>query len=63
VVCSKEQEEAVNMISEDVAMIKVSGHDQEDEEGEESLGMLGSLFGKLKDMKDTQVINAAEYKM
>ena len=26
-------------------------------------GMLGSLFGKLKDMKDTQVINAAEYKM
>ena len=48
------------MISEDVAMIRVSGQDQKDEEG---LGMLGSLFGKLKDMKDAQVINAPEYKM
>ncbi|MBQ7492719.1 MAG: hypothetical protein IJT76_09095, partial [Clostridia bacterium] len=56
VICTKEQEEAVNMIAEDVAMILVAGQDQEDEED----GMLGSFFGKLK---DTQIINAAEYKM
>jgi len=47
VICSKEQEEAVNMIAEDVAMIKVSGQDSDDEDGED----------------DTQIINAAEYKM
>ena len=63
VVCSKEQEEAVNLIAEDVAMIKVSG--QAPEEGEEDEGgmvdgILGGFFGKLK---DAQVINAAEYKM
>ena len=58
VICSKEQEEAVNMIAEDVAMIQVSGQDSDDEDGED--GMVGSYLGKLK---DTQVINAAEYKM
>jgi len=47
VICTKEQEEAVNMIAEDVAMIKVSGQDSDDEDGED----------------DTQIINAAEYKM
>ena len=62
VICSKEQEEAVNMIAEDVAMIQVSGQDSDDEDGEDGMvgGMLGSFLGKLK---DTQVINAAEYKM
>jgi hypothetical protein len=62
VICSKEQEEAVNMIAEDVAMIQVSGQDSDDEDGEDSraLGMFGSFLGKLK---DTQIINAAEYKM
>ncbi|MDO4853241.1 MAG: hypothetical protein Q4A88_07470 [Clostridia bacterium] len=62
VICSKEQEEAVNMIAEDVAMIQVSGQDSDDEDGEGGMvgGMLGSFFGKLK---DTQIINAAEYKM
>ncbi|MDY3052372.1 MAG: hypothetical protein SOR89_04285 [Ndongobacter sp.] len=54
VVCTKEQEEAVHMIAEDVAMIRVS---EQASEGEEE-GMLGSLFGRLK---DTQVINAVEY--
>ena len=58
VICSKEQEEAVNMIAEDVAMIQVSGQDSDDEDGED--GMVGSYLGKLK---DTQVSNAAEYKM
>ena len=60
VVCTKAQEEAVNMIAEDVAMIKVSGQDQDPQEDEMLGGMFGSLLGKLK---DTQVINAAEYKM
>ena len=60
VICTKEQEDAVNMIAEDVALIKVAGQDQEDEEDGEAHGMFGSLLGKLK---DTQIINAAEYKM
>ena len=62
VICTKEQEEAVNMIAEDVAMIQVSGQDSDDEDGEDggALGMFGSFLGKLK---DTQIINAAEYKM
>ena len=62
VICTKEQEEAVNMIAEDVAMIQVSGQDSDDEDGEGGMvgGMLGSFLGKLK---DTQIINAAEYKM
>ena len=62
VICSKEQEEAVGMIAEDVAMIQVSGQGSDDEDGEDggALGMLGSFLGKLK---DTQIINAAEYEM
>ncbi len=62
VVCSKEQEEAVNMIAEDVAMVKFSGQGEEETEDEKAMvgGILGGFFGKLK---DTQVINAAEYKM
>ena len=61
VICSKEQEEAVNMIAEDVAMIKVAGSDPDDETGDGMVGgILGDFFGKLK---DAQVINAAEYKM
>ena len=59
VACTKEQEEAVNMIAEGVAMIKASGEGQNGEEE----GRMGSFFGKLKDLKDTQMINAAEYKM
>ena len=58
VVCSKEQEEAVNMIAGDAAMIKIAG--QEDSEDGMASGILGGFFGKLQ---DTQVINAAEYKM
>ena len=63
VICSKEQEEAVNLIAEDVAMIRVSGQDPEDgkdDEGGMVDGILGGFFGKLR---DAQVINAAEYKM
>ena len=60
VVCTKEQEEAVNMIAEDVAMIKIAGQDQEDNADGMASGILSDFFGKLK---DAQVINAAEYKM
>ena len=60
VICTKEQEEAVNLIAEDVAMIQVAGQGQEDEEDGMVGDILGGFFGKLK---DTQVINAAEYKM
>ena len=60
VVCTKEQEEAVNMIAEDVAMIKTAGQDEEDEEDENQDGTFGSFLRKLK---DTQIINSAEYKM
>lgn len=60
VICTKEQEEAVNLIAEDVAMIRIAGQDPEDSEEGTMEGILGGFFGKLK---DTQVINAAEYKM
>ena len=60
VICTKEQEEAVNMIAEDVARIKVSGRDQKNGEDGEAHGMNGSKPGKFK---DTQVINATEYKI
>ena len=60
VICTKEQEEVVNMIAEDVAMIQVTGQAPEDEEDGMAGGMFGSLLGKVK---DTQVINSAEYKM
>ena len=60
VVCTKEQEEAVNMIAEDVALIRISGQDEE-EDREGSAG--GLLKGVLGNLKDTQVINAAEYRM
>jgi hypothetical protein len=56
VCCSKEQEEAVNMIAEDVASIRVSeeGTDTPDE---------GSIVGFFRKLRDTQMINAAEYKL
>lgn len=56
VCCTKEQEEAVNMIAEDVAMIMVSGEEEDDRNG----WSFGNFFKKLK---DTQMINAAEYKL
>ncbi len=58
VICTKEQEDAVNMVAEDVAMIHIAGQDKED--GEDGMADGGSFLGKLKDV---QVINAAEYKM
>ena len=59
VVCTKEQEEAVGVIAEDVAMIGVPRQEQEGGVEEE-----GGIFGSfLNELKDTQVINAAEYKM
>ena len=61
VVCTKEQEEAVNMIAEDVAMIRISGQDEEEDDQDGSVG--GMLKGVLGKLKDTQVINTAEYKM
>ncbi len=60
VICTKEQEDAVNMIAEDVAMVKVSGQDQEKDEDMMVGDMVMSFLGG---KKDAQVINAAEYKM
>ena len=60
VVCTKEQEEAVNMVAEDVAMIRIAGQDQEDSEDGMVDGIMGGFSGKLK---GAQVINAVEYKM
>jgi len=56
VLCTKEQEEAVAMIAEDVAQILAAGKSGENPEE----GTLGGLLGKLK---DTQVVNAAEIKL
>ena len=60
VVCMKEQEEAVGVIAEDVAMIGAPRQEQEGGEDEKEGGIFGSF---LNELKDTQVINAAEYKM
>lgn len=60
VVCTKEQEEAVHMIAEDVAMIRVPGQESPDTEDGILEGILGSVLGKSKDI---QFVNAAEYKM
>lgn len=54
--CTEAQEEAVNIIAEDVASIRAHSGD----DGGMLGGMMRSLFG---DIKDTQVINAFEYKM
>ena len=54
VVCTKEQEEAVSLIAEDIAGIELA------EDGQASKDEGDSFFGRAK---DTQVINAAEYKM
>ena len=60
VVCSREQEEAVHMIAEDTALIRVARHDGDGTENGSLGGILGSILGIAK---DTQVINAAEYKL
>ena len=52
VVCTKEQEEAVNLVAEDAAMIRTAGQD-----GEEAAGETPG------DPNDNVSINAAEYKM
>lgn len=59
VVCTEEQEEAVNMICEDVARVSIAGRDDRDEGGILG-GILGGIFGGAS---DTQMINAAEFKM
>lgn len=51
------------MIAEDTAMVQTAGQPPEDDEDEAdgiASRMLGSFFGRLK---DTQMINAAEYKL
>lgn len=60
VICTKEQEAAVNMIAEDVAMIKVSEQDQGENEDIMIEDMMMSFPGSTK---DTQVINADKYEM
>ena len=53
VVCTKEQEDAINMIAEDTAMVRIYGQDGEESADSETPG----------NPKDTVLINAAEYKM
>ena len=54
--CTKEQEEAVSLIANDVASIRASGGEGDEDEG-------GSFFGMMRGLKDTQMINAVEYRM
>ena len=56
VICTKEQEEAVSIIAEDVAMIGAQGRNRK----VARMKIFGSF---LNELKDNQVINAAEYKM
>ncbi|MBQ7500485.1 MAG: hypothetical protein IJT91_06290 [Clostridia bacterium] len=59
VTCTKEQEEAVNFVSDGVAKIKVIGSETEDSEDESSYFSDPLAEGD----NDTVVINAADYKM
>ena len=54
--CCEEQESALSLVCEDVANIST----QEGEGIKGILGVVGSAFGELK---DTKMINAAEYKL
>lgn len=56
--CSKEQEEAVHMIANGVAKILVAEDDEDDSDD-----FFGTVKGFLGKLKDTQMINAAEYTM
>ena len=60
VICTKEQEEAVHIIAEDVAVIRISGQNDEEDRNDPA-GR--SLKGVLGERKATQIINSAEYKM
>lgn len=54
--CTKEQEEAVSMISEEIASIDTN------EDSKEKNGLFGGVLGDVfHDLKDTQWINAANY--
>lgn len=53
VVCNEEQEDAARMIAEDVAMLRVSGREKDADSGDGGFG----------DRGDTQIINAAEYRL
>ena len=53
VVCTKEQEDAIHMIAEDTAMVRIYGQDGEESADSDTPG----------NPKDTVLINVAEYKM
>ncbi len=59
VCCSAEQEEAVSMVSQDVAEIKVL----DEEEGGSEITLIDEKLSVISGEKDAQVINAAQYKM
>ena len=62
VICTKEQEEAVSMITEDVAMIKTSGQNGDEDSRDNPAGnLLKEMFANQNN--DNQVINASEYVM
>jgi len=58
--CGENQEGAVFMIAEECGQISVSGGDKDSEAG--GGGLLKELFGAAKDLADTKLINATEYK-
>lgn len=68
VLCSAEQEEAVNLVAEDVSAIRVRAADEgSDVEEEGAGGSLKNAFGKLREvfgeLRDIQMVNAVTYKM
>ncbi|MBQ8995159.1 MAG: hypothetical protein IJ091_05040 [Oscillospiraceae bacterium] len=61
VVCSEEQEDSVNLVARDVAMVHVSGREEPRSAASDILkGMLGM---DRSERMNTQVINVSEYKM
>ncbi len=60
--CTPEQEDAVNLICQDVVSIRTGEADKEGEEDALGIGgMVKSVFGTAKEMLDTKMINAGDY--
>ena len=57
--CSPEQESAVCLVAEECGQILTAEKGEDEGEGG---GILGSIFGGLKALANTKMINAADYK-
>ena len=57
VYCSEEQEDAVNAVVSDVAYVKIR------KDGEDSGGIMGAIGDALGELRDSNIINATEYKL